>query len=161
MDYQIATASGIDNLPSVVKRYLNQGWEPHGAPFPLHTVGYYGQAVIRRTQRTLHEFAQPSATQPAAVPEKQVSASDNSLSPEDMKLFNALKEKRTHLAAGIGAPAYCIASNKTLLKIVELKPKTLEELRSVYGFGPQRVEHYGAEFLRVITPSDISPLSDK
>jgi ATP-dependent DNA helicase RecQ len=149
MDYTIVTSSSIDALPSAVKRHLAQGWEPLGPPFMLHSVGYYGQAVTRRTQRTLHDFAQSSSSNQTVT--QQPPSTDITLSPDDMKLFNALKEKRTHLAAGIGAPAYCIASNKTLLKLVELKPKTLDELRAVYGFGPQRVEHYGAEFLSVFT----------
>lgn len=148
MDYIIITSSSIDALPGAVKRQLAQGWEPLGAPFTLHALGHYGQAMTRRTQRTLHDFPQPSSN-PTTT--QQTPSVDISLSPDDMKLFNALKEKRTHLAAGIGAPAYCIASNKTLLKLVELKPKTLDELRGVYGFGPQRVEHYGAEFLSVFT----------
>lgn len=136
MDYHIITSSSIDLLPGLVGRYLSQGWEPTGGPFTLHTVGFYGQAVVRRN--TTQDNEKSSHTQETIVLQ------------EDIRLFNALKEKRMELANSIGAPPYCIATNKTLQSMISIKPKTRDQMLMVLGFGPRKVEQYGDVFLKVI-----------
>jgi superfamily II DNA helicase RecQ len=65
-------------------------------------------------------------------------------------LFNLLKEKRKELAQINSLPAYCIASNKELYDLVTTKPKTIEELVKVKGFGYCKAKKYGEELLKVI-----------
>lgn len=142
MNYQIITAPSIDALPSAVNRALMNGWEFHGSPFALHTVGYYGQAVIRK-QKTLNDFLPKKDASPKQVEQPAFNA-------DEMRLFNALKEKRLTLAAEMTGPAYCIATNKMLYELVSKKPKTLDELASVSGFGPAKVKLCGEEFLKII-----------
>ena len=71
-------------------------------------------------------------------------------SPKDVTLYNALREKRISAATEMGIPIYCVATNKMLNAIVATKPKTLDELRSIYGFGPNKVNLYGEMFLKVV-----------
>jgi len=66
------------------------------------------------------------------------------------KLYNILSDKRMDLAHNIRAPAYVVASNKTLNSMIELKPRTLEDMKSVHGFGPHKLGLYGKEFLTVL-----------
>jgi superfamily II DNA helicase RecQ len=65
-------------------------------------------------------------------------------------LYNALREKRMSIATEMGIPAYCVATNKMLEAVVTQKPKTLDTLRSIYGFGPNKVKLYGDTFLKVV-----------
>jgi ATP-dependent DNA helicase RecQ len=65
-------------------------------------------------------------------------------------LYNALREKRMAIATEMGIPAYCVATNKMLEAIVAQKPKTLDELRRIYGFGPNKVKLYGELLLKVV-----------
>ncbi len=134
MEYHIVSSSSIDLLPVQVNKLLSQGWEPTGGPFQLHTVGFYGQALIRKSNNT-NDNQQTTVVK---------------VSPQDTRLFNALKEKRMELANVIGAPAYCVATNKSLQSMLEIKPKTASELLAVVGFGPHKVSQYGDVFLKVI-----------
>jgi ATP-dependent DNA helicase RecQ len=72
------------------------------------------------------------------------------IAPENDTLYNALREKRIMVATEMGIPAYCVATNKMLSGIVAAKPQTLDELRMIYGFGPNKVKMYGDMFLKVV-----------
>lgn len=69
---------------------------------------------------------------------------------KDETLYNALRERRMAMATEMGVPAYCVATNKMLNGIVATKPKTLDALRTIYGFGPNKVKLYGEMFLKVV-----------
>jgi superfamily II DNA helicase RecQ len=71
---------------------------------------------------------------------------------EDVQLFNALKKKRMELANAAGVPAFCIATNRSLRSLIAIKPKTLEDLKTVFGFGPHKITVHGQQFLDVINP---------
>lgn len=71
---------------------------------------------------------------------------------EDVQMFNDLKKKRMELANAAGVPAFHIASNRSLKSLVSVKPKTLEEIRAVFGFGPYKTTLYGQQFLDVMNP---------
>jgi ATP-dependent DNA helicase RecQ len=71
-------------------------------------------------------------------------------SPKDEALYNALREKRKDAANELEIPLYCVATNKMLNGVVARKPKTLDELRTIYGFGPNKVKLYGEVILKVV-----------
>ena len=71
-------------------------------------------------------------------------------SPKDEALYNALREKRRDAANELEIPLYCVATNKMLNRVVATKPKTLDELRTIYGFGPNKVKLYGETILKVV-----------
>ncbi len=72
------------------------------------------------------------------------------LSGSEASLFEALRTVRGELAKAQGVPAYVIFDNKTLLKMAELKPRSLAELRRVPGVGEVKLERYGEAFLEVL-----------
>lgn len=78
-----------------------------------------------------------------AVPRTEPSAQNDTL-------YNALREKRMAIATEMGIPAYCVATNKMLNAIVQMKPTTTDELRTIYGFGPNKVKLYGETILKVV-----------
>jgi ATP-dependent DNA helicase PIF1 len=73
--------------------------------------------------------------------------------PADPELFDALRSWRAKKASELSLPAYIIAHDKTLLAVAARKPTTEKELLDVAGFGPKKVETYGAGILEVIQAS--------
>jgi superfamily II DNA helicase RecQ len=92
--------------------------------------------------KRLEELETKVAELSAALPVKR--------SPKDEALYNALREKRKDAANELEIPLYCVATNKMLNGVVARKPKTLDELRTIYGFGPNKVKLYGEVILKVV-----------
>ncbi|MEG2290855.1 MAG: NERD domain-containing protein [Clostridium sp.] len=67
------------------------------------------------------------------------------------EIYNKLKEYRTAMAKIEMSKPYFIYNNQTLDEIIQVKPRTKEELLKVRGFGPAKVEKYGDEILRIIS----------
>ena len=82
--------------------------------------------------------------------ESKMVIKEPSPSNEDVQLFNTLKKKRLELANAAGVPAFCIATNRSLRSMVSIKPKTLVELKKVFGFGQHKVSVYGQKFVDLI-----------
>jgi superfamily II DNA helicase RecQ len=72
-----------------------------------------------------------------------------SILPET-KLFLQLRAWRNQRSKISGGPPYIIATNKQLLLLEQLKPKSLVELKQVKGFGAKKIEAYGKEILSII-----------
>ena len=47
-------------------------------------------------------------------------------------------------------PPYIVASDRALRALAQARPRTIGELLQVHGFGPAKVERYGADLLAVI-----------
>ncbi|SNC74581.1 ATP-dependent DNA helicase RecQ [Marinobacter sp. es.048] len=68
----------------------------------------------------------------------------------DQAGWNALRACRKELADKQGVPPYVIFHDTTLLGMLELKPRSLEELAEVSGVGAAKLEKYGEIFLEAI-----------
>lgn len=73
-------------------------------------------------------------------------ALDDALRPA----FERLRTHRAEVARLRGVPPYVVAFDRTLIELVTLRPRTASELLGIYGFGPARVEQYGAGFLEAL-----------
>ncbi len=71
-------------------------------------------------------------------------------SEADEKLFEKLRDWRRTEAAEANLPGYCIMADKTLGEIAVAKPQSREELATVHGMGPIKVEKYGEAILQVL-----------
>jgi len=80
-----------------------------------------------------------------------VAQSPAPLSAADERLYNILKAKRMELARRIDAPAYVVATNKALLSMIERKPRNLNEMLTVVGFGTHKTRLYGRAFIITLT----------
>jgi superfamily II DNA helicase RecQ len=81
----------------------------------------------------------------------QPSVGQPGLSDEEKKLESRLRKLRIELAQREGIsflPA--VYDNKTMRQLITQKPKTLEELKQVKGFGAKRIERYAASVLETI-----------
>jgi ATP-dependent DNA helicase RecQ len=72
------------------------------------------------------------------------------VSDEDAPLLSALKAKRRALAEEQSVPAYVIFPDKTLIEMVENRPKTLDDMARINGVGAKKLERYGRAFLEVM-----------
>ena len=89
----------------------------------------------------------------------RVAGPGSTLNGGEASLFEALRTLRAALAKEQEVPAYVVFDNKTLVKMAELKPRSLAELRRVPGVGEVKLERYGKQFLAVLTEQPTSHLS--
>ncbi len=82
------------------------------------------------------------------VIEKEVDKKENNENDETLR--NQLKKFRLEKSKEEKCQAYIIFNDKTLEKIIEKKPKTLDELLNVEGFGQFKVDKYGKEILEIV-----------
>jgi ATP-dependent DNA helicase RecQ len=76
------------------------------------------------------------------------------LDPANEALFEALRARRLELARAERVPPYVVASDRTLREFAELRPKSVTELRDIYGIGPAKAARYGEELLAVVRGAD-------
>jgi ATP-dependent DNA helicase RecQ len=68
----------------------------------------------------------------------------------DRGLFERLREMRVRLARARGVPPYVIFHDTTLRDLARRKPRSLEELHSIYGMGARKIELLGSAVLDTI-----------
>ncbi|MDD3278071.1 MAG: DNA helicase RecQ [Lachnospiraceae bacterium] len=73
-----------------------------------------------------------------------------SLEEADEELFEGLRALRTEIAKAEKVPPYIVFSDKTLIQMCTLKPKTREEMLEVSGVGEAKYQKYGDRFLEVL-----------
>lgn len=71
-------------------------------------------------------------------------------SDPDKQLFEALRQLRRQLADERNVPPYIVFSDATLHELVRVKPKTLGQMRSIYGIGDNKLAQYGKQFMNAI-----------
>lgn len=81
---------------------------------------------------------------------EQYDGKDEGLDEPQKLLLQRLREWRKETAEKGGVPVYIIATNKQLMDIVRVAPRTLEALRQIHGFGKKKVEKHGKEILTII-----------
>ncbi len=69
----------------------------------------------------------------------------------DQRLFEVLRQLRRQLADERNVPPYIVFSDATLHELVRVKPKTLSQMRSIYGIGDNKLQQYGRQFMDAIT----------
>jgi ATP-dependent DNA helicase RecQ len=76
------------------------------------------------------------------------------LDAEAEALLDRLSAWRRERASRDAMPSYVIAHNSTLREVALARPTSLAALGQVKGFGPARVEKYGAEVLALVAGED-------
>ncbi len=94
----------------------------------------------------------PKSTQPVSIQvRKRKRGSDvpgDVLPPAKRELLERLKDWRMRTAKELDQPAFVIFSDKALRDLIAKNPESVSELNGVYGFGPAKIEKFGAEVLR-------------
>ena len=68
----------------------------------------------------------------------------------EKELFAKLKAKRLEIAQAQNLPPYIVFHDKTLLEMVKVKPKNLEEMGKITGLGETKLQRYGEVFLGLL-----------
>ncbi len=82
--------------------------------------------------------------------EKKTIEDTEVLDVKDNELFEALREWRYAKCKEQEINAYRIITQKTLIQIVNNKPKTEEELLKLHGIGEAKLKEYGNEILEIV-----------
>jgi superfamily II DNA helicase RecQ len=75
---------------------------------------------------------------------------DVELNEEEKQIFLALKQWRKDRAKEVNVPEYLICHNSELLSVTKTKPRTMEDLNKLKGFGDQKTAKYGDDIMAVI-----------
>jgi ATP-dependent DNA helicase RecQ len=88
------------------------------------------------------------------------STASASLRSEDQPLWEALRACRQRLASEHGVPPYVIFHDRTLLEMVDQRPRNDAEMLAVNGIGQSKLERYGSEFLAILDEHAVVPVAD-
>lgn len=81
---------------------------------------------------------------------KKKASAAGEMKKEEEQLFERLRALRTETAREEKVPPYIVFSDKSLIHMCILKPKTKSEMLRVSGVGEYKFEKYGERFLREI-----------
>ncbi|HMO19216.1 MAG TPA: DNA helicase RecQ [Oligoflexia bacterium] len=81
---------------------------------------------------------------------KKTGAAGSPVSGSAKTVFDALKDYRRRLAFKQNVPPYIIFHDSTLKIMAEVKPKDLDEMRTISGIGDQKLARYGNGFLEIL-----------
>ncbi|NJL25953.1 MAG: hypothetical protein HC902_12840 [Calothrix sp. SM1_5_4] len=72
------------------------------------------------------------------------------LSDEQQRLFEALRVWRKGKAKELDVPAFVVLSDRSLRHLAHARPRTLDALHEIHGFGEVKIEKFGGEVLAEI-----------
>ncbi|MEO5341891.1 MAG: DNA helicase RecQ [Gammaproteobacteria bacterium SHHR-1] len=70
--------------------------------------------------------------------------------PQDMQLWEELRQQRLNLARAEDVPAFAILTNACLAELVELRPQDPHQLGRINGIGQRKLERYGPALLETL-----------
>lgn len=103
-----------------------------------------------RSEQALHEFAEAIAQWEADEDSGEHERAAEAATTGDPVLLAALRAWRSERARELGMPAYIVAPDKALEAVAVRRPASEAELLQVSGFGPKKVETYGADIVRIV-----------
>ncbi len=109
--------------------------------------------------------ATPRAKKPKAAAAKAVGASAGArpagtasapvqLTPEAQALAARLREWRAAEARRLGVPAYVVLHDRSLLALAQMRPRNPNQLLTIDGIGPAKVERFGEAILRLCSAAE-------
>ncbi|MCC8029713.1 MAG: DNA helicase RecQ [Lachnospiraceae bacterium] len=110
-----------------------------------------GRQVVMKTAEELPKSA-PGKTEPSEKAGKRGGRPADDLQGDmDRGLFERLRALRLEIAREEKVPPYIIFSDKTLVQMCLLKPKSRTEMLQVSGVGEVKYEKYGERFLAALS----------
>lgn len=70
--------------------------------------------------------------------------------PEDMVLFEKLRQLRMKVASDMGVPPYVVFSDRTLHELATVQPETVPAISNISGIGTHKREQFGVTFVKAI-----------
>ncbi len=129
------------------KRHLQLSWAK------VQFAGRSSRRLSRFLVDMWPEAKKPETTRrlaPSARRKNEEQAFKDSATPEQLALYEELRQWRTQTAAAMGRRPYQVLSNTTLRDVAKARPKTLTQLGVLRGIGDVKLSQFGAEILAVI-----------
>jgi hypothetical protein len=82
--------------------------------------------------------------------EKQIENKEHFQEENYDDMYEKLKKYRYEKALEESVKAYCIFTNNTLEELIKVRPKNVEEILKVQGFGKIKADKYGEDIIRII-----------
>ena len=118
-----------------------------GDPYPVLRLTPAGASLLRGEGAcVLYREVKP----PSSRKRSRSSIRETFTSAIDSDLFDVLREVRLRLARERAVPPYVIFHDTTLREMAERRPKTVDDLRQVYGVGTKKAADFGDIFLDAI-----------
>ena len=152
-------------ITALLRRCVTAGWVDFvGGDRPMVALTPAGKAVLFGTGPV--RLLLPSEAEPRGTSRDRRAGADTrgtrgergergrpdpeALSPEDARLFQALRSRRLELARSERVPPYVVASDRTLHEIAVERPRTVAALEGIYGIGAAKAARYGAALVEVV-----------
>ncbi|MGX7052326.1 DNA helicase RecQ [Leuconostoc palmae] len=145
--YGIMKERTIRDISSFIDYLTADGYlRIEGGEFPVLKLTEDGVKVLKSEKRVTKRVNRQ------AVAQRQSTSATTGLkmSEDDNQLFAKLKAKRLELARDSGLPPFLIFSDKTLMNMAILKPKTDEEFLAISGVGEKKFAIYHKDFSEVL-----------
>ena len=148
----------IDELRGYIDQLLAHGLlQQSGEEYPILQISTDGHALLKDAgampDLSLARQKRPDRTRL----QKKSRVETEGWHGVDRDLFEELRVLRLEIARRRRVPPYVIFHDTTLREIARLKPKTVEELRHVYGVGDRKAQDLGELILSAVsraTPRD-------
>ncbi len=138
------------NLITYKKATLTHEGKTLGAAEPMH-------ALLRDATLAEAPSKRSRATGSKSSTKAEREQATTAFTPEQKSLEANLRAWRKAEAAKTGKPPFIVFGDSVLHNIVIAQPRTIAELMSVNGIGPEKADRYGAEIIALCRNLDLSP----
>ncbi len=120
------------------------------------------EAVLKEEERIVMKMAKeeehPAKVKKEKIRKWTIGVTEDEFTKTEEEMFERLRALRTEIAREEKVPPYIVFSDKTLVHMCIVKPKTKEEMLSVSGVGEFKYEKYGGRFLTCVQGESKTPL---
>lgn len=139
-DYQVVKLGDISNLKSPDAKVLVRITDEDKLP----TKAARAKERAARTEKSKNKSSRTKTSKEKPVNRKE------SLTPDELKLFEKLRELRLQIAREEGMPPYIVFSDRTLIDMAAKAPVKKDEMMEVSGVGENKYAKYGERFIASI-----------
>ena len=139
-DYQVVKLGDISTLKSPDAKVLVRITDEDKLP----TKAARAKERAARTEKSRNKSSRTKTSKEKAVNRKE------SLTPDELKLFEKLRELRLQIAREESMPPYIVFSDRTLIDMAVKAPVKKDEMMEVSGVGENKYAKYGERFIASI-----------
>ena len=113
----------------------------------------HGSLLLTQSSRPLLRGETTLKFRMERKPEKQkrkTASKSAQISEQHQQLWDDLRGLRKDIAGKQGVPAYVVFHDATLIEMVQLRPKSLTDMREISGVGEAKLANYGQQFVDLI-----------
>jgi superfamily II DNA helicase RecQ len=126
-------------------------------PIPNDYTKKYEERIASQAETSVKQApTQPIIVEKPKTPDPVVETAAPSL-PQSDELVSKLKDFRLKQSRVENIKAYCVFTDKQMQDLLSKMPKTADELLGVTGFGPVKVEKYGAAIIDLLNEGMTKP----